>query len=434
MSTSLTINFAEDLGPSPKIVHTPSGGDLVSHSNLFYESGGGGGGGCGGGRGGIPAPDRNDEWGRSGEAAEKAEAFAEEAASQHGKRSRRSSSSGNMMTDRLTQALLSRRDANNHGAWTFRRDAERDLLQHVENGLSISSSSSSPSSRSQQPAAQSSSSSSQSSQSPSARREALAESECAAASSILRSVDVYCLGKQWMYHVGHEKGEVIGPFVEKCVRSSSSSSSSGGGRPFVAVELGTYCGYSAILIARTVRKCAPSLNFKLYSIDINREYLEVARELVRMAKLEHYVTLIEFDPRSEKLSEVLTERIAADNNDDDDDDDDGDGDGEPEAEASKIDFLFLDHAKDRYLSDLNELEQADMIGRGSHVVADNVVVNSKELGGYREYVGGLARDGGDAVDKIAETDMIEGRLEYTENLKDGIEFTVYLKDPPRGQI
>ena len=89
---------------------------------------------------------------------------------------------------------------------------------------------------------------------------------------------------------------------------------------------------------------------------------------------------------------------------------------------SNIDFLLLDHAKDRYLEDLQSLETAKLLSAGSYVSADNVVFN--RLDAYREHIHQLANQG------IVESRLEEMNLEYSNNLKDGVEMTVYLSDPP----
>ncbi len=80
--------------------------------------------------------------------------------------------------------------------------------------------------------------------------------------------------------------------------------------------------------------------------------------------------------------------------------------------VSKIDFLLLDHAKHMYLHDLQTLEQSGLVGKGSHVSADNVVFN--RLDAYREHMRQLESIG------VVETRLEEMCLEYSNNLKDGI--------------
>eukprot|EP00562_Extubocellulus_spinifer_P032990 CAMPEP_0178696770 /NCGR_PEP_ID=MMETSP0699-20121125/9590_1 /TAXON_ID=265572 /ORGANISM="Extubocellulus spinifer, Strain CCMP396" /LENGTH=332 /DNA_ID=CAMNT_0020342605 /DNA_START=556 /DNA_END=1554 /DNA_ORIENTATION=+ len=265
----------------------------------------------------------------------------------------------NVWTDDLTQALLSTDDTSllhrdpDNGAWTFKANTEQDLLQHVTNGLAVSIKD---------------------------------LDDVDASKAILRSIDVYCLGKQWMYHVGHEKGEEITPFLQECISSRLSSSDR-----FIILDVGTYCGYSAILLAMVVRKFAPDLDFHVYSTEINPMHLEVATSLIKLAKLESYISLILTNPTAESLSDVLARHIP----------------------KERVDFMFLDHAKDMYLSDLQLLEKSGYVQEGTHVVADNVVV-SEQLQKYCDYVGCLADQ------SIVKTKMIEGKLEYSENLKDGM--------------
>ena len=89
---------------------------------------------------------------------------------------------------------------------------------------------------------------------------------------------------------------------------------------------------------------------------------------------------------------------------------------------SHIDFLLLDHAKHLYLQDLTHLESNKLIKAGSYVSADNVVFN--RLDSYREHIHNLELRG------VVESRLEEMNLEYSNNLKDGIEMSVYLKDPP----
>eukprot|EP00573_Skeletonema_grethae_P012856 CAMPEP_0201695800 /NCGR_PEP_ID=MMETSP0578-20130828/7652_1 /ASSEMBLY_ACC=CAM_ASM_000663 /TAXON_ID=267565 /ORGANISM="Skeletonema grethea, Strain CCMP 1804" /LENGTH=66 /DNA_ID=CAMNT_0048181705 /DNA_START=254 /DNA_END=455 /DNA_ORIENTATION=+ len=62
-----------------------------------------------------------------------------------------------------------------------------------------------------------------------------------------------------------------------------------------------------------------------------------------------------------------------------------------------------------YLSDLNDLEASGLLKAGCHVSEDNAVFLQ-------------------AKGKV-ETRLDEMNLEYSNNLKDGIEQTIYLKDP-----
>ena len=78
-------------------------------------------------------------------------------------------------------------------------------------------------------------------------------------------------------------------------------------------------------------------------------------------------------------------------------------------DVTGIDFLLFDHAKNLYLSDLNGLEESGLLKAGSYVSADNVVFN--KLDSQLQAKG------------VVETRLDEMNLEYSNNLKDGIEQT-----------
>lgn len=259
------------------------------------------------------------------------------------------------------------RDRRN-GAFTFQENTEYDLLLHVQKGLTN-----------------------------------IKLSDVESANNILKSVDEYCLGQQWMFHVGYEKGMIISDFLCKAIKEQQQPS--GNRRRFVIADLGTYCGYSAILLAKTVRDFAPDVDFHVYSTEIQPKYIQVAKNMIQMAKLDKYITVIEFDPKKEGLAALLKKHILP---------------------STGLDFLFMDHAKNLYLRDLQELEATGFIRKGTHVAADNVVFN--RLDQYRDHCKALQ------TRKIVVTRLEKMNLEYTDssqNVEDGIEFTAYVQDPPK---
>jgi hypothetical protein len=101
-------------------------------------------------------------------------------------------SSNNSISDKIT------RDPRN-GAFTFQVHAEYDLLLQIQKDLDA-----------KRPLNSKSLSSSLSS---------LALSDIESTKIILKSVDSYCYGKQWMYHIGSEKGKAISRFLRSGVES-----------------------------------------------------------------------------------------------------------------------------------------------------------------------------------------------------------------------
>ena len=140
--------------------------------------------------------------------------------------------------------------------------------------------------------------------------------------------------------------------------------------------------------------------FHVYTTEVSSKLINVSQSVFRMAKMEQYITpiLMKADGK-ESLSAAIRKQN----------------------DVMGIDFLLFDHAKNLYLSDLNDLEASGLLKSGSHVSADNVVFN--KLDAYRYHMEQLQAKG------IVETRLDEMNLEYSNNLKDGIEQTIYLKDP-----
>jgi len=285
-------------------------------------------------------------------------------------------------TDKIT------RDPRN-GAFTFQVHAEYDLLLQIQKDLDA-----------KRPSKSSRSS-----------LNSLALSDIDSTKIILKSVDDYCYGKQWMYHIGSEKGKAISRFlrsgVERWLKRDDRKN-----KKFICLDCGTYCGYSSLVLASTLREIANELQnsimedqteetfeFHVYTTEVSSKLINVAQSVFRMAKMEQYITpiLMKSDGK-ESLSAAMKQNG-----------------------VTGVDFLLFDHAKNLYLSDLNDLEAARLLKAGSYVSADNVVFN--KLDAYRYHMEQLQAKG------IVETRLDEMNLEYSNNLKDGIEQTIYLKDP-----
>ena len=181
---------------------------------------------------------------------------------------------------------------------------------------------------------------------------------------------------------------------------------------FNAVDLGTYCGYSALVLCHAIKSTlmeleasgdgrAKCVEFTVYTTEISSKLINVAQSMFRLGKMDKYVR-----PILVKEGEALSGALQSNG-------------------CDRVDFLLLDHAKNLYLSDLTDLETTLLLKAGSYVSADNVVFN--RLDSYRDHMANWARAG------VVETRLDEMNLEYSNNLKDGIEMSRYLKDPLRAQ-
>jgi catechol O-methyltransferase len=165
---------------------------------------------------------------------------------------------------------------------------------------------------------------------------------------VIATIDKFAYEKSILINVGDEKGQLL----DAAVRRAS---------PKLALELGTYCGYGSLRIARA----AP--NAKVCSVELAEANAVNARQIWAHAGVADRVA-------------CLVGTI-------------GDGGRTLDALANEhgftpgaLDFVFLDHDKDAYLDDLKSILDRGWLHPGSIVVADNVRVPGAPK--YREYMRG----------------------------------------------
>jgi catechol O-methyltransferase len=217
--------------------------------------------------------------------------------------------------------------------------------------------------------------------------------------TILALVDEFCTERHWMMHVGDEKGRILEGFLgERLQRMTTSSSSSS---CFCILELGTYCGYSLIRMAKTVLQRRPDFahdlpsKLRIVTIDISAEFAGIAQRLVKLAGLEGCVSFVvqkDVGDNEKGSSQEWSHDVAGRTL-------------ESLEDRKNMDFVFIDHDKDRYLPDLLELEASEMIGQGTFVAADNVVFF--RLNEYRAHMKDLANR------NLVRTRLVLSRLEYS---------------------
>lgn len=149
--------------------------------------------------------------------------------------------------------------------------------------------------------------------------------------------------------------------------------------PMTVVEIGTFFGYSAISTGAALRQGA-----RLMCVEFEPRHADVARWALDFANLSDKVTVVTA-AGSDAVGVVKTfvESVSG--------------------EGAGVDVLFLDHAKERYLSDLKLYEDANVVVRGTTVVADNVIYPGAP--GYLEYV--------DSTAGRYDTRLIDAMLEYS---------------------
>jgi catechol O-methyltransferase len=200
----------------------------------------------------------------------------------------------------------------------------------------------------------------------------------------IRAVDEFCYEQSVMINVGDEKGEIL----DAAVRRST---------PRRLLELGTYCGYSALRTARVMPDGA-----HLYSIEFNPANAEIARRILAHAGVGDQVTVI-----------VGTL---------------GDGGATIKAleedhgfTSESLDFVFLDHDKDAYLPDLERIVAKGWLRPGALAVADNIKFPGAPA--YREHM--RAREG-----QEWRTVEHETHVEYQTLMKDLVLESEYIGASP----
>lgn len=159
---------------------------------------------------------------------------------------------------------------------------------------------------------------------------------------VIATIDRFAYEHSYLINVGDEKGLLLDDAVRRA-------------DPKTALELGTYCGYGALRIARA----APQA--RVFSVELSAANAEVARRIWAHAGVADRVTCV--------VGTI--------------------GDGGATLDAldfapGELDFLFLDHDKDAYLTDLRAILDRGWLRTGAVVVADNVGIPGAPR--YRAYM------------------------------------------------
>jgi catechol O-methyltransferase len=163
---------------------------------------------------------------------------------------------------------------------------------------------------------------------------------------VLATIDRFAYEKSLLINVGDEKGALLDAAVRRA-------------DPKLALELGTYCGYSALRIARS----APTAT--VYSVELAEANAVNARKIWAHAGVANRVTCVvgTISDGGHTLDALAGEHGFA---------------------PGALDFVFIDHDKNAYLVDLQSILDRGWLRSGAIVVADNVKVPGAPK--YREYM------------------------------------------------
>lgn len=196
------------------------------------------------------------------------------------------------------------------------------------------------------------------------------------------AIDEFCLTRSVMMNVGDEKGELL----DRAVRRAA---------PSVLLELGTYCGYSALRIARVMPAGA-----RLVSVELSPANADIARRIWAHAGIDDRVTALvgRLGDGGATAGRLRSEHALAD---------------------GAVDFVFIDHDKRAYLPDLRRILEQGWLHPGSVVVADNVRIPGAPA--YRAYM--RKREG-----TTWRTTEHPAHVEYQSLLRDLVLESEYLGD------
>ena len=185
---------------------------------------------------------------------------------------------------------------------------------------------------------------------------------------VLRTLDQFAQQERWLMSVGPKKGPLIKELAQRLPANAR------------ILELGAYCGYSSIMIASAFGPQA-----RVTSIEIDQDAVASSRANVEVAGLSDRITFVH-GPSTKMIATL----------------------------EGRFDLVFLDHWKDLYTTDLQLIEQRNLIGPGSIVVADNVgKIFAPER--YLNYVRNCGH---------YDCEHREATIEYT-SVPDAVEISVY---------
>lgn len=187
---------------------------------------------------------------------------------------------------------------------------------------------------------------------------------------VIRIIDEYSYHQSFLINIGDEKGLILDAAVARA-------------QPSRVLELGTYCGYSALRMA----VAAPSA--RIVSIEFNEANARIAGRILEHAGVSGRVTIVVGTLGDGATVDALRKTQ---------------GFG-----AGSVDLVFIDHDKKAYLSDLLLILQEGWLRSGGLVVADNMKVPGSPA--YRAY---MTRNEG----TLWRTTEYDSHVEYQSVIKD----------------
>ncbi|XP_067851863.1 transmembrane O-methyltransferase homolog [Heptranchias perlo] len=194
--------------------------------------------------------------------------------------------------------------------------------------------------------------------------------------SVLSTLDEWCGRYECVTSTGPEKGKILDSMVQPVA-------------PLRALELGTYCGYAAIRIARLLPPGS-----KLYTVERDPKTADLAEGMMLMAGLKHTQFQVISGPPAEAIPRF-----------------------KPAYGVEAFDFVFLSQGRGEYLRELRLLVEAGLLVEGSVILADGVT--EPGAAGFLRSVRSDPRYG---------STFHRSSAPYQEDVPDGMEELTFLKE------
>ncbi len=188
---------------------------------------------------------------------------------------------------------------------------------------------------------------------------------------VLQAIDDFAWTQSYLINVGEEKGKILDDAIN--IKQPSN-----------ILELGAYCGYSALRMAIV----APDA--KVTAIEISDANAQIARAIHQHAGVSERVDILvgSIGDNGQTIAMLKDKYVA---------------------ERGAFDFIFIDHDKKYYLSDLQALLNNNLLDKSVLVVADNV-----KFPGAPDYLAYMEESEG----KMWCTEQHETHVEYQNVIKD----------------
>lgn len=199
---------------------------------------------------------------------------------------------------------------------------------------------------------------------------------------VIQAIDDFGYKESLLINVGDRKGAILDDALKRA-------------QPKVVLELGTYVGYSALRMARKLPEGG-----RIYSLEFSEANATLARQIIDHAGLSEQIKVIVGTlGDGGKTVNYLEEECGF--------------------SAGSLDFVFVDHDKEVYLSDLQLILEKGWFHKESVAVADNI-----KFPGAPEYHGYMKEQEG----KRWRSTEHKSQVEYQSLIPDIVLESVYLGD------